>query len=468
MKRFLRAIVIALCATSALHAADLAGSWRGTLDTGMMKLRVGLNVRRADSGALTATMDSYDQGAVGIPVDAITQDGNKVHFAMAGLNASYAGEITSDGNAIEGALTQAGRALPLRFTRGTGSGDVNRPQEPKPPYPYREEEVTLDEAKAAVRLGGTLTLPTGAGPFPAVVLLSGSGAHDRDETLFGHKPFLLIADYLTRHGIAVLRFDDRGVGKSTGNKMASAEDDLAGDAVAWVELLRARKDIAANHVGLIGHSEGGILAPLAAVRSADVAFIVMLAGPAIPGEELLKLQAKAMLLASGAPEDAIRAENDVQEKLFAVIRAGGDPKALQQQLRAVLGEYLAKIPEDERKALGGTQAFEDAQVKAMMSPDMRSIILSDPEKTLRQLKCPVLALNGALDLQVPADANLPALVAALAAGGNPDYTAVKLPGLNHLFQTAKTGLIGEYGTIEETFSPSALAIISEWIERHAK
>ncbi len=416
MKQFLRAIVLALCAASALSAADVAGSWRGTLDAGIAKLRLGVNVKRADSGALTATMDSYDQGAIGIPIDSITQDGNRIHFAMAALNASYKGELTSDGNAIEGTFTQAGRDHPLRLTRGTGGMAMNRPQEPRPPWPYREEEVILDETKAGVKLGGTLTLPSGAGPFPAVVLLSGSGLHDRNETLFGHKPFLVIADYLTRHGAAILRFDDRGVGKSTGNKMASTGDELAGDAVAWVELLRTRKDIAPNHVGLIGHSEGGILAPLAAVRSADVAFIVMLAGPAIPGDQLLKLQARAMMRAAGTPESMIRQENEVQEKLFAILRAGGDPKAVDARLRETLRDFLAALPEAQRRALGDPQQFADAQVKTMMSPDMRSIILSDPEKTLRQVKCPVLALNGALDLQVPADANLPALVAALGRG----------------------------------------------------
>ncbi|MGA3024873.1 MAG: alpha/beta fold hydrolase [Bryobacteraceae bacterium] len=461
------AILFSLAVT--LLAADISGPWRGTLEPGMMRLRLGLNVTRADSGTLAATLDSYDQGALGIPVDSIGLDGNRVTFTIAGPGISYQGTLSAGGNEIDGKFTQGGMSFPLKLTRGAGSDNaVKRPQQPKPPYPYKEEEVTVDNTKGAVRLGGTLTLPAGTGPFPAVVLLSGSGPHDRDETLFGHKPFLVIADSLTRRGTAVLRFDDRGVGKSSGIKMASTEDDLAGDAMACVEYLRSRKDILPRSVGLIGHSEGGILAPLAAAGSPDVAFIVMLAGPAIPGEELLKLQARALMHAAGASDEHIQAENDVQDRLFALIRGGGDPKAMEQKLHAALREYLAKLPEEQRKALGDAQAFEDSQVKTIMTADLRSIILSDPAKTLRKVRCPVLGLNGGLDLQVPADANLPALAGALAAAGNPDYAIVKLPGLNHLFQTARTGLVGEYGAIEETFSPTALDIIGAWIARHVK
>jgi pimeloyl-ACP methyl ester carboxylesterase len=468
-RRSLSAILAVLSITATLMAADVAGTWRGTLQPGMMKLRLGLNVKRGASGALTATMDSYDQGALGLPVDSITQNGDKVAFTMAAIGASFEGTLSADGNGIDGKFTQGGMTFPLRLTRGAGGVEAaRRPQEPKPPYPYREEDVTADNTKGGVKLSGTLTFPNGAGPFPAVILVSGSGTHDRNETIFGHKPFLVIADFLTRQGIAVLRFDDRGAGKSTGNKMQSTEEDLAGDALAWVAFLKLRKDIAPAHIGLVGHSEGGIIGPLAAVRSADVAFVVLLAGPAIPGDQLLKTQARALMHASGAPEAAIRAENEGQDRLFSVIRAGGDPKDVEQHLRTALGEYLAQMPEAQRKGIGNTQAFENAQVKAIMAPGMRSIILSDPGKTLREVKCPVLALNGALDLQVPADVNLPALVAELSAGGNPDYEVVKLPGLNHLFQSAKRGLPGEYGTIEETFSPPALTILSQWIARHTK
>ncbi|MDP8982639.1 MAG: alpha/beta fold hydrolase [Acidobacteriota bacterium] len=300
----------------------IEGTWQGTLQAGGVPLRLGLHISRGASGLLSSTLDSIDQGAMGLPVKETTFSSRNLHLEMPNLKATYEGTLSDDGTEIAGTFTQ-GMPLPLTFRRVDKVEILKRPQNPKPPFPYDAVDVTY-ETKAGIRLAGTLTSPRGEGPFPAAILITGSGPQDRDETLFQHKPFWVIADYLTRRGIAVLRVDDRGVGKSTGQSTQATIDDMADDVLAGVDFLKSRKQIDARHIGVIGHSEGGIVGPAAAARSADIAFVVMLAGTGVDGEHILYLQAELANRAAGAGDDVIASNRKLQQMIFDAMRSEKD------------------------------------------------------------------------------------------------------------------------------------------------
>jgi pimeloyl-ACP methyl ester carboxylesterase len=323
-----------------------------------------------------------------------------------------------------------------------------RPQTPKPPFPYRVQEVSWDAAGGA-RIAGTLTLPQGAGPFPAVVLLNGSGPNDRDETIRGHKPFLIIADALTRAGVAVLRYDKRAVGASTGDPQGVTTATYAADAKVAVAWLRRRPEIAPMRVGLLGHSEGAEIATMVAASDPTIAFAVLLAAPALPGDELLLSQSRAILRAQGAaPEkvaDAVAANRDI----YAIAKSDAPKAELEARVEARLTQ--AGVP----------AASVPATAAPVLLPWVRWFLGFDPRPDLSRIRCPVLALDGSKDLQVVAAENLPQLRAALSH--DPHATVTELAGLNHLFQTAGTGLPTEYGVIQESFSPGALKLIVDWV-----
>jgi fermentation-respiration switch protein FrsA (DUF1100 family) len=445
--------------------AEIAGTWAGALDLGAAKLRLVVEFKRKDGGGYTGTMDSPDQNAFGLAIDEVTLDKTAVKFTMKMLGGAYAGELSADGKEIKGKWTQGGLSLALDLKPSEKIGPPKRPQEPKPPYPYNAEEVSYENKAAGIKIAGTLTLPKEGGPFPAVLLISGSGPQDRNEELLGHKPFLVLADYLTRHGIAVLRVDDRGVGGTTGKPMESTIEDHAGDALAGVAFLRSRHEIDAKKIGLIGHSEGGLVAPVAAVRSSDVAFIVLLAGTGVPGEEILYRQGELIALASGASAEAAAKNNAVQKKLFAVLKAEPDNKAATAKIEAIVKEEIDKLTPEERKAIEGLEELKKAQLQMLYTPWFRHFLTYDPAPVLRQVKCPVLAINGEKDLQVDPKQNLPPIEAALKAGANSDYTLQELKGLNHLFQVCKSGSPAEYQQIEETINPAALEAVGDWIRK---
>lgn len=440
--------------------AAFVGSWKGLLDAGVAKITLVFHVAAADGGGFTGTMDSPDQGAMGIPATEVTVEGNTLHFSVANLGATYVATLSADGTAFDGTFTQGAAKIPLTLTRGEAA-PVPRPQNPTFPLPYRSEDVSISNAEAGVTLAGTLTLPDGQGPFPAAVLVSGSGPQDRDESLLGHKPFLVLSDHLTRAGIAVLRYDDRGVGKSTGTFADATSQDFTSDALAAVDFLRARGDMGA--VGIVGHSEGGLVGPMAAARSDEVSFVVMLAGPGIPGGEIIQLQGELIARAGGASEETIRMNRQTQAELFDIVAREPDPAKALPLLRAALGRASAQLPPDA----SSPDALE-GEIQQVNSPWFRYFLSYDPRPTLAKVQVPVLALNGSLDLQVPAEVNLREVGAALAKGHNPDVTTRLLPGLNHLFQHATTGSPDEYAKIPETMDPVALEAVSSWIlERFA-
>jgi pimeloyl-ACP methyl ester carboxylesterase len=335
-----------------------------------------------------------------------------------------------------------------------------RPQTPKPPFPYTQEEVRYPNAAGGIEIGGTLTLPSGPGPHPAVLLITGSGSQDRDETLFGHKPFAVIADRLTREGIAVLRVDDRGVGKTTGDPTKSTVEDHATDVEAGLAFLAARQDIDAKRIGLIGHSEGGVIAPIVAARSKQVAFIVSLAGPGVSGAALNPMQVRALLEAGGGAKEVIDEVVAGQAELMALLVADAPEEQLVEAVKKLATTAVKLQPGAKPDDLDAAKAVAREMVP-LLSPWFRSWAKTDPAVHLAKLEIPILVLIGDKDLQVPADANLAAIGAALA--GKPNVRSEKLPGLNHLFQTAKLGTVEEYVTLTETFAPSALDLLAQWV-----
>ncbi len=432
--------------------SSMEGNWQGTLDAGAMKLRLGLHVSKSDTG-WKSTFDSIDQGAMGLPVAKTTVTGPALHFEMPALHASFDGTLSADGKQIAGTFTQ-GVPLPLTFQRVETVQTLKRPQTPKPPFPYDAVDVSYENKLG--KLAGTLTIPRGAGPFPATLLITGSGPQNRDEELFGHKPFWVIADYLSRRGIAVLRVDDRGVGGSAGKSPEETLDDMATDVLSGVEFLKSRKEINPGKIGVIGHSEGGIVGPLAASRSADIAFVVMMAGTGVTGEQVMYKQAELAAASMGIPEAAIAQNRAIQEMIFEAIRQETDEKAAVEKFHAAWRKQHGADPPESL----------DGQVKAMMSPEMHSFTFYDPAGALRKVTVPVLAMNGSRDVQVSPQQNLPAIKAALEAGGNKDFKIVELPGLNHLFQTCQKCTVVEYPAIEETISPQALDVLGAWLAAH--
>jgi len=444
---------------------ELEGIWQGKLAlNGGIELRLALKVEKGKDGALKAALASPDQGANNIPISSIGLKDNVLTFESKSIGAKFTGKKNKDGTAFEGEFQQGGAKIPLTLKKTDKITEAARPQMPKPPFPYRAENVAYENKAGGVKLAGTLTIPRGEGRFPAVILITGSGAQDRDESLLGHKPFLVLADYLTRRGVAVLRVDDRGVGGSTGSISSSTSEDFAGDVLAGLAFLKERKEIDSKKIGMIGHSEGGIIAPIAAARSKDVAFIVLMAGTGVPGAQILEAQGQLILKAGGASESLLKFQRGAQKRLVDIIAQEKDQKAAQVKLAAAVKEIIASMPESERKAAGDAGGgLSQAVFTQFNNAWFRSFIAFDPRSSLRKVQCPVLALNGEKDLQVPAKENLAEIDKALKAGGNRNVKTVELPGLNHLFQPCKTGAPSEYASIETTIAPEALKVMGDWI-----
>lgn len=444
------------------QAQQMLGTWHGALDINGMKLRLVLHIA-GDGQGYTAKMDSPDQGVSGIPVESVVFTDGQLKLKSPAIGASYEGILKAD-TLLEGIFSQGGQQFPLRLVRrDKDSPDTERPQEPKPPFAYESQEVSFENKRAGVTLAGTLTLPGSAGPHPAVILITGSGPQNRDEELLGHKPFLLIADYLTQHGIAVLRYDDRGVGRSTGDFGTATSADFASDAVAALDFLKDKSNIDPSRIGLLGHSEGGMVATMVAAEHTDVAFLVLLAAPGIPIDSLMRMQRDAINKASGAPEDQLTEINKLNDRIHDLAKTSEDTVELDGQLRELIS------PMFDQAVAAGTMTREQAtssinqQVRIMASPWMRYFLKFDPKSYLQRVKCPVLALNGGNDLQVAAKPNLSGIDQALKEGCNSRTKVKEMPGLNHLFQESNTGLPAEYGIIKQTMAPTVLQEIQNWM-----
>ena len=439
--------------------AGAEGVWQGAVEANGLRLRFQLHVTHDDQKHLVAALDSPDQGISGLPAIKVSQRVAVFHFEIPVVDGVYEGTLNPAKSLISGTWTQGGIKRDLKFQRSDQLLDLVRPQNPAKPYPYREEELTFPNEKAGVSLAGTLTLPTGKGPFPAAILISGSGPNDRDESIAGHHPFLVLADQLTRKGVAVLRYDKRGIGKSTGKFDQATTEDFADDGQAAVSYLKSRKEIDAKRIGLIGHSEGGIIAPMIATHSSDVAWIVLLAAPGLKGEDIMLLQSELILKGAGMDEDRIAQTREFNKKAYALARQEKNPDTLEIKLNDLVqstGMSTTLPPTAVR-----------SQAMVMASPWFRFFLDYNPVPALQKTACPVLALNGEKDLQIAPKENLAQIRKALQDGGNKDFQAIELPGLNHLFQHAPTGVPMEYGGIVETMAPEALNSISDWILKHS-
>jgi uncharacterized protein len=464
---FLLPLLIIIMITNSLSAQNVIdmnmvqGSWLGKISTNGIDLRLIFNLKLNDKDSLIATADSPDQGAKNIPLGRVILEDKKLTIKAPTLMGEYKGTITSDSTII-GTWTQRGTTFEVNLKKLKAAFTLNRPQEPKPPYPYTSEDVTFTNDKFNIKLAGTLTIPTGTGPFKAVILITGSGAQNRNEELMGHKPFLVIADYLSRHGIAVLRYDDRGVGGSQGNYSEATSADLATDVEAAFNFLKTNPKINQKEIGLMGHSEGGLIAPIVASSNNGIGFIVSLAGPGVTGQQIIIRQSQDISRLSGEKENLIKENTETNKKLYAILRKEKDNKKAETKILALYKEILEKKrtskEEIEKKVNNLKMSFGSSTYTWF-----RYFITTDPAVFWKKVQCPVLALNGEKDLQVAEHENLPAIEKALKSGGNNKVKIIKLPGLNHLFQHCKTGLPTEYGSIEETFSPDALKIISDWI-----
>ncbi len=457
MKKFITLLVM-LAAVAGICAQEITGDWNGLLEVGGQKLRLVFHIMSTEEG-LSATMDSPDQNAFDLPVSQISFSNPRLELAVDMVQITYAAEL-KDG-ILEGTFQQMGNEFPLDLQREALEKPVySRPQEPQEPFGYRSEEVAFPNPEAEIKLAGTLTLPEGEGIFPAVVMISGSGAQNRDEEIMGHKPFWVIADHLTRNGIAVLRFDDRGVGASEGDPASGTTYDFATDAISAVRYLRTRPEI--GQIGLVGHSEGGVIAPIAASQCEEVDFIVLLAGTGIRGDKLLLAQ-QELIWASGMEEEELQQTLAVNAGAFELVINALDLEDLETEL----GKYLTEKMDDGAIEIPQGMSYAELykmQMDSMTNPWMYEFIRLDPSDWLTKVRCPVLALNGSKDLQVPSEVNLAAIGAALEKGGNQDYTLREFPGLNHLFQECETGLPAEYAQIEQTISPIVLEEMTAWIK----
>ena len=456
-------LLIAFLTSITIMAQDITGKWNGVLKVQGTQLRLVFNVSKSENG-LTSTMDSPDQGANGIQVTKTTFENSKIKFEVANARIEYDGELKGD--EIIGTFKQGGQEFPMNLSRKAIEKEVvKRPQEPLKPYSYYSEEVTFQNSKANISLAGTLTLPKKEGDFPVVILISGSGPQNRDEEMLGHKPFLVLSDYLTKNGIAVLRYDDRGVGQSKGDFKTATSADFATDVESAIAYLKTRKEINKKKIGLVGHSEGGMIAPMVAAKSKDVSYIVLLAGTGIQGDRLLLLQQELIAKANGASEAEVKRSVQANAKLFEMVVQSNDNEKLKLNLTSQLNELIKN--EEIPNGMSNEQ-YIAFQVNQITAPWMEYFMKYNPVSTLEKVKCPVLAVNGEKDLQVPPKENLTAIKNALAKGGNKNVTTIEFPNLNHLFQECETGSPNEYATIEQTFSPVALAEITKWIMTQTK
>ena len=457
--RTLVLLLAGLALSSSLSAQDISGAWHGKLSLPTGSLTIVFHISQTEQDVYVTTLDSPDQGANGIKTQTTSFNDSTLIIQIPVIHASYKGKLNSD-NTINGTFTQ-GMPLPLNLKKGEASRP-KRPQEPQPPFPYRSEEVTVRNERDEINLAGTLTLPEKGTKFPAVVMVTGSGAQNRDEEIMGHKPFFVIADYLTRNGIAVLRCDDRGTAASQGTHATATNEDFATDTEAMVNYLRSRKEINAKKIGIIGHSAGGIIAFIVAQKDPSIAFVVSLAGAGVRGDSLMLKQVELISKSQGMPDAVWQGMKPSIRNRYAILQqTDKTPEELQKELYADVTKTMSP---EQLKDLNTIQQLS-AQISSMTSPWYLHFMRYDPAQDLKKLKCPVLALNGEKDIQVDATMNLAAIQERITGNGNKNVTVKAYPNLNHLFQTCKKGTLAEYGQLEETINPEVLKDIIEWIRK---
>ena len=457
--------IIFLLSTISLYSQDIIGSWQGKLKVQGVELEIVFHIEGQNS-EFTSLMDSPTQGAFDIATTKTTFKNKQLEIVVTNLGAFYQGKLSND--TISGTFNQGGMPFALTLVR-TEKKELFRPQEPKAPFPYEVEETTFTNTKEKIELAATLTLPRQKEKSPAVILIAGSGPNDRDETIFAHKPFWIIADYLTRQGIAVLRFDKRGVGESEGEYFTATTQDFAEDVEAAISYLKTRKEIDPTNIGLIGHSEGGIIAPIVATQSNDVKFVILLAGLGVTGTELVLAQHRHEFDKLELSEDEKEKLNNTIINLYSNVLnwteyAGTDEERdqLKQDLSALWQNLTPKMQG------GSKEAFIKQTTAKIISPWFRYFLKINPLEYIQKLSIPTLAINGEIDTQVEYQSNLLGIEEALNKANNKQHTIKSYPHLNHLFQESTTGEIDEYGKIEQTISPIVLSDIANWIRKQVE
>lgn len=464
MKNRLTTIILCLMTFTIanLKAQTITGEWNGILDAMGNQVSLVFHIEKTETG-YTAQFDSPDQGAMGLPFNEAKYIDGQLTLQAKNIGALYEGELDAD--VLTGIWHQGGQTFELNMYRHkVEKKKYQRPQEPERPFPYLEEEVTFENKQDAVTLAGTLTIPNKDGTFPAVILISGSGPQNRNEEVFTHKPFLVLADYLTRQGMAVLRYDDRGTAESTGDFASATSQDFATDVISAIKFLKQRDEVDNRYIGLIGHSEGGLIAPIVVNHSNDVSFVVLLAGTGVPGKVISKMQGRTLLDTDVKDRDAYNGFIDKTiEIASSTLAIDAKKEALTQHYQNSKDVLNDLLPEGI-----DFDAFVMQQIEGSLRPWSQFFFTHDPADELRNVTIPVLSLIGMNDVQVPPEMNHPPIQQALEAAGNTDFTLKELPGLNHMFQESKTGSMMEYAKIEQTFSPDALMVISDWIKAHVK
>ncbi len=444
-------------------------TWVGTMEAGPKRFDFQFRIFLNFEGKKSIQLDSLTEGVNGLE-GGFEQEGNRIAMTIPATAAKVIGKLDASGDVLDGTWIQGGAEIPLVLKRipieQTKSPELKRLQTPKPPFDYGSEDFkvqasTIDSKYSSdVLLAGTLTAPTGKGPFPTVILTSGSGPQDRDETIFEHRPFLVIADYLTKKGFAVIRYDDRGIGQSKGDFIEATTADLADDLEVVFEWAKKNSKVDPRKIILAGHSEGGIIGPIVASRNADVAGVVLLAGTGVTGREIVLNQTRKIAAVAGLPENVL----DLQDKLLRlVITRSKEGLPMDEDFAGSLNGVFADLSEEERLKYG----LNDVATKTILtfkSKWMKYFLEFDPATTLSKTHCPVLSLLGGNDLQVDPQLNMPAIKSAMNEAGNQDFTQVLLPGLNHLFQKCETGSPSNYVIIEQTLDDTLLSELSGWLE----
>ncbi|WP_350293957.1 alpha/beta fold hydrolase [uncultured Croceitalea sp.] len=452
------AMLFMLFCSFAMSSQEIVGDWSGTLKTQGMELRLVFHISEANN-IHSGTLDSPDQKAFGIPISSINLKNSKITISLDKLRAIYNGTL-GDSGIIIGTFNQGGQSFKLNLSKDKLTERVlERPQEPKKPFPYYSEDVTFLSEGGSVKLSGTLTLPSKNGKFPVAILISGSGPQNRDEEYMTHKPFLVLSDYLTRKGIAVLRYDDRGFGESTGNHNTATSLDFAFDVKCAINYLRTRDEINKNQIGLIGHSEGGLIAPIVASEMEEVDFMVLLAGPGVSGSEVVLQQLKATAELNKMTSEELEGETEFLKGIIKILSRENKNVFKRQQLKTYFKSQLSEL--DDINGMNKAE-YIDSNIAQLMRPWYLYYIKHEPSKYLKQVKCPVFAINGSKDSQVVPE-NLNFIESALKVGGNKDVTIKEYEEMNHLFQKCETGAISEYASISITMDSQVLDDISKWI-----
>jgi pimeloyl-ACP methyl ester carboxylesterase len=454
---------------------NIAGTWEGTLNAGV-PIQLVFNFTTTGANKFSGTMDSPSQHAKDIALTSVVLEGDTLTVELKPAHAVYKAVRTGD-SAFSGTWQQGPASLPLvikHVEHATVAAEPKRPQTPMPPFMYNSEDVEYDNADKSIRFGATYTYPKTGGPFATIILITGSGAQDRDETILGHKPFAVLADYLTKRGYAVLRIDDRGMGKTTGSMINATSADFAKDVEAAIAYVKARPETDKNKIGLTGHSEGGVIAPMVASVNKDIDFIILSGAPLAGGAIINTEQNGLALQKAGFSKATVDAFKQLHLKELGLFGEAQNTVALNKGLKEVFDQWRIQQPDSVLKSLAVTDStIIGRSINSLYDGLynlhwMRFFIAHDFAADLAKVHCKVLAINGGLDTQVGATTNLAVINAVLKKNHVKLYTVIPLKGLNHLLQTAVTGDVSEYSKIEETIAPLALETIGNWLDTNVK